>query len=90
MNYESPPPATEAGFFVSMGEEMTGTEHENVIEAAAGGPLPDLAPDSPDGTPPGPAAVAGFRTADRPAGKPKRRPTITVRRLRRIVTEGKQ
>ena len=28
-----------------------------------------------------------LRTADRPAGKAKRQPTITVRRRRRIVTE---
>lgn len=51
-----------------MGEEMTETELESAIEAAAGGPLPDLAPDaphSPDGAPPGPAAVAAFRTVDR-------------------------
>ena len=50
-----------------MGEEMTETEHESAIEAAADGPLPDLAPDLPDGAPRGPAAVAAFRTADRAA-----------------------
>ena len=52
-----------------MGEDMTETEHESAIEAASGGPLPDLAPDSPDspdGALPGPAAVAAFRTSDRP------------------------
>ena len=31
-----------------------------------------------------------LRTSDRPTGKPKRRPKITVRPRRRIVTEGKQ
>ena len=53
-----------------MGEEMTETEHESAIEAAAGGPLPDVAPHSPrspDGGPRGPAAAAACRTADRPA-----------------------
>ena len=44
---------------------MTETEHESAIEAATGGPLPDLAPDSPDNAPPGPAAVPASRTADR-------------------------
>ena len=48
-----------------MGEKMTETEHESAIEAATGGPLPDLAPDSPDNAPPGPAAVPASRTADR-------------------------
>ena len=44
---------------------MTETEHESAIEAAAGGPLPDLAPDSPEDAPPGPAAPAAFPTGDR-------------------------
>ena len=48
-----------------MGEEMAETEHESAIEAAAGGPLPDLAPDSPDPGPPGPTSAAAFRTASR-------------------------
>ncbi len=50
-----------------MGEEMAEIEHESAIEAAAGGPLPDLAPHSPHRPPRGPAGGAAFRTSD-PAG----------------------
>jgi len=48
-----------------MGEEMAETEHESATETAAGGPLPDLAPDAPDQAPPGPVAVTASRTASR-------------------------
>ena len=57
-NYESPPPATEAGFLVFMDEDMTETEHESAAEEASGGPLPDPAPNAPDDVPRGPQNVA--------------------------------
>ena len=57
-NYESPPPATEAGFLVFMDEDMTETEHESAAEEASGGPLPDPAPNTPDDVPRGPQNVA--------------------------------
>ena len=49
-----------------MGEEMAETEHESAIDAAAGGPRPDLARNASDQVPPGPAAVTALRTASRP------------------------
>ena len=43
---------------------MAEIEHESAIEAAAGEPLPDLAPHSPHRPPRGPAGGAAFRTSD--------------------------